>query len=52
MSDEEAEQIIKGIKETKEERMEDRNRLDDILGKFTDDLSNIPLIDINAQDEN
>ena len=50
MSDEEAEQIIKGIKETKEEIMEDRNRLDDILGKFSDDLSNIPTIDINAED--
>lgn len=47
MSEEEAEQIIKGIKETKEEIIEDRNKLDEILGKFNEDLSNIPLIDIN-----
>ncbi len=51
MSEEEAEQIIKGIKETKEEIIEDRNKLDEILGKFNEDLSNIPLIDINNIDE-
>lgn len=50
MTDEEAEQIIKGIKETKEEIMEDRNKLDEILGKFTDDLSSIPSIDINNEE--
>jgi len=49
MSEEEAEEIIRGIKETKEEILEDRNKLDDILGKFTDDLHSIP--DINF-DEN
>lgn len=48
MSEEEAEEIIRGIKETKEEIMEDRNKLDDILGKFTDDLHSIP--DINFDD--
>lgn len=47
MTEEEAEEIIRGIKETKEEIIEDRNRLDDILGKFSDDLSNIPNIDFN-----
>lgn len=51
MTDEEAEQIIKGIKETKEEIIEDRNKLDEILGKFNEDLSNIPLIDINNMEE-
>ena len=48
MSEEEAEAIIRGIKETKEEILEDRNKLDDILGKFTDDLYSIP--DINLDD--
>ena len=38
MTEEEANEIIRGIKETKEEIMEDRNKLDDILGKFMDDL--------------
>lgn len=47
MTEEEAEEIIRGIKETKEEIIEDRNRLDDILGKFSDDLSSIPNIDFN-----
>ena len=50
MTDEEADQIIKGIKETKEEIMDDRNKLDEILGKFSDDLSSIPDIDISNQD--
>ena len=51
MTDEEAEQIIKGIKETKEEIMEDRNKLDELLGKFSDDLSSIPDININNDEE-
>ena len=47
MTEEEAEEIIRVIKETKDEIMEDRNKLDDILGKFTDDLSNIPNISLD-----
>lgn len=42
MSDEEAEELIRGIKETKEEILEDRNKLDEMLGKFSDDLNDIP----------
>ena len=42
MTDEEVDTIIKGIKESKEEIQDDRNRLDDILDKFVDDLHNIP----------
>lgn len=51
MTDEEAEQIMKGIKETREEILEDRNKLDDILGKFSDDLSSIPSFDLNENQE-
>ena len=51
MTDEEAEQIIKGIKESREEILEDRNKLDDILGKFSDDLSSIPTFDLNEIQE-
>ena len=51
MSDEEAEQIIKGIKESREEILEDRNKLDEILGKFSDDLSSIPSFDLNENQE-
>lgn len=47
MTEEEAEEIIRGIKETREEILEDRNKLDDILGKFTDDLYNIPNINLD-----
>lgn len=47
MTEEEAEEIIRGIKETREEIIEDRNKLDDILGKFTDDLYNIPNISLD-----
>lgn len=47
LSDEEAEEIIKSIKETPEEILEDRSRLDDLLDKFVDDLHSIPEIDLN-----
>ena len=42
ISDEEAEEIIQGIKESREEIIEDRSKLDDMLSKFTDDLHDIP----------
>jgi segregation and condensation protein B len=42
ISDEEAEEIIQGIKESREEIIEDRSKLDDILSKFSTDLSDIP----------
>lgn len=42
ISDEEAEEIIQGIKESREEIIEDRTKLDDVLSKFTDDLQDIP----------
>ena len=50
MSDEEAEELIRGIKETREEIIEDRTKLDDILEKFTDDLHNIPSISLDEID--
>ncbi len=50
MSEEEQEEIIKTIKESREEIIEDRNKLDDILDKFVEDLHNIPEIDLNFQD--
>lgn len=50
MSEEEQEEIIKTIKETREEMLEDRTKLDDILDKFVEDLHNIPEIDLNFQD--
>ena len=50
MSEEEQEEIIKSIKESREEIIEDRNKLDDILDKFVTDLHNIPEIDLNFQD--
>lgn len=50
MTEEEQEEIIKTIKETREEMLEDRNKLDDILEKFVEDLHNIPEIDLNFQD--
>jgi hypothetical protein len=50
MSEEEKEEIIKGIKETKQEIMEDRNRLDDILDKFVEDLHSIPSIELDIND--
>ena len=42
ISDEEAEEIIQGIKETREEIIEDRTKLDDLLSTFTNDLKDIP----------
>lgn len=50
MSEEEQEEIIKTIKESREEILEDRNKLDDILDKFVEDLHNIPEVDLNFQD--
>ena len=50
MSEEEQEEIIKTIKESREEILEDRSKLDDILDKFVEDLHNIPEIDLNFQD--
>lgn len=51
MSEEEQEEIIRVIKETKEEIMEDRTKLDDILGKFVEDLHNIPTFEFNDFNE-
>lgn len=42
MTEEEKDEIIKGIKETREEILEDRNKLDNLLDKFVDDLHGIP----------
>ena len=42
ISDEEAEEIIQGIKESREEIIEDRTKLDDLLATFTSDLKDIP----------
>jgi segregation and condensation protein B len=50
MTEEEQEEIIKSIKESREEIIEDRNKLDDILEKFVTDLHNIPEVDLNFQD--
>lgn len=50
LTEEEQEQIVKSIKESREEIIEDRNKLDDILDKFVTDLHNIPEIDLNFQD--
>ncbi len=47
MTEEEQEEIIRGIKETKEEIMEDRTKLDEILGKFVEDLHSIPDIELS-----
>ena len=47
MSEEEQEEIIKSIKESREEIIEDRNKLEDILDKFVTDLHSIPEIDLN-----
>lgn len=47
MSEEEQEEIVRSVKESREEILEDRNRLDKLLDDFTSDLSNIPNIDIN-----
>ena len=50
MTEEEQDEIVKSIKESREEIIEDRNKLDDILDKFVTDLHNIPEIDLNFQD--
>lgn len=50
MSEEEAEEIIKSIKESREEIIEDRNKLDDILDKFVDDLHSIPDINLDLNE--
>lgn len=47
MSEEEQEEIVKSIKESREEIIEDREKLDDILDKFVEDLHNIPSIELN-----
>lgn len=47
MTEEEKEDIVRSIKESREEILEDRSRLDKLLDDFTSDLSNIPNIDIN-----
>ena len=51
MTEEEQEEIIRGIKETKEEIMEDRTKLDEILGKFVEDLHSIPTFEFNDFNE-
>lgn len=48
MSEEEKEDIVKSIKESREEIIEDREKLDDILDKFVEDLHNIPDIDLDV----
>ncbi len=50
MSEEEQEEIVRTIKESREEILDDRTKLDDILDKFVEDLHNIPEIDLNFQD--
>jgi len=50
MTEEEQDEIVKSIKESREEIIEDRNKLDDILDKFVTDLHSIPEIDLNFQD--
>jgi len=50
MTEEEQDEIVRSIKESREEILEDRNKLDDILDKFVTDLHNIPDVDLNFQD--
>lgn len=50
LTEEEQDAIVKSIKESREEIIEDRNKLDDILDKFVTDLHSIPEIDLNFQD--
>lgn len=50
MSEEEQDEIVKSIKESREEIIEDREKLDDILDKFVEDLHNIPSVDLNFED--
>lgn len=47
MTEEEQEEIVKSIKESREEIIEDREKLDDILDKFVEDLHNIPSVELN-----
>lgn len=51
MTEEEQEAVIKGIKETREEIMEDRTKLDEVLSKFVDDLHNIPTFELSSFDD-
>lgn len=51
MTEEEQEAVIKGIKETKEEIMEDRTKLDEVLNKFVEDLHSIPSFELNSLDD-
>lgn len=48
MTEEEQEEIVRSIKESREEIIEDRNKLDDILDKFVTDLHSIPDIELNV----
>jgi len=50
MTEEEQDEIVKSIKESRDEIIEDRNKLDEILDKFVTDLHNIPEIDLNLGD--
>lgn len=47
MSDEEQDEIVRSIKESREEIIEDREKLDNILEQFVTDLHNIPDVDLN-----
>ncbi|MGN0961740.1 MAG: SMC-Scp complex subunit ScpB [Christensenellales bacterium] len=47
MSEEEQEEIVKSIKESRDEIIEDREKLDDILDKFVEDLHSIPSVELN-----
>ena len=50
MSEEEKEDIVKSIKESRDEILEDRSRLDKLLEDFSNDLVNIPNIDLNLDE--
>lgn len=47
LTEEQQNEIIEGIKESREEILRDREYLEDVYNKFTDDLNNIPQVDLN-----
>lgn len=47
LSEEQQNEMIEGIKESREEILKDREYLDDVYNKYTDDLNNIPQFDFN-----
>jgi segregation and condensation protein B len=50
MSEEEKEDIVKAVKESREEILEDRSKLDKLLDDFVTDLGNIPNIELNIEE--